>query len=150
MKEIAEIRAQSEVSRALAISNGDKTYVSASSCKRCGSNVKYISSYGCHPCNVEKGLRNLANNTLMGPYRTRSLTNAKTYRYRSRKRRVADPTADKSKIRAIYEESARLTRETGIVHHVDHIVPLSKGGLHHQDNLQVLTWLENVKKGNKL
>jgi HNH endonuclease len=35
-------------------------------------------------------------------------------------------------------------------HEVDHIIPISKGGLHHQDNLQHLPMLENRKKGNKL
>jgi len=39
---------------------------------------------------------------------------------------------------------------TGIQHHVDHIIPLSKGGLHHPDNLQILTAEENLKKGAKL
>ena len=33
---------------------------------------------------------------------------------------------------------------------VDHIIPLSKGGLHHENNLQYLTISENRKKGNKL
>lgn len=31
-------------------------------------------------------------------------------------------------------------------HHVDHIVPLSRGGLHHEDNLQYLTASENCRK----
>jgi 5-methylcytosine-specific restriction endonuclease McrA len=60
------------------------------------------------------------------------------------------PDADFEKICALYEESARLTRETGIRHHVDHIIPLSKGGMHHQDNLRVVTWIENLSKGAKL
>ena len=48
-----------------------------------------------------------------------------------------------------YAEARRLSRETGILHHVDHIIPLSKGGLHCQTNLQVLTATENIKKGNR-
>ena len=51
---------------------------------------------------------------------------------------------------AFYTESRRLTIETGIQHHVDHIVPLSKGGLHCQNNLQVLTAKENLEKGDSL
>ena len=31
---------------------------------------------------------------------------------------------------------------------VDHIVPLSLGGAHHQDNLQIITFSENSKKAN--
>jgi 5-methylcytosine-specific restriction endonuclease McrA len=34
-------------------------------------------------------------------------------------------------------------------YHVDHIVPLSKGGLHHQDNLCYLPAHVNLSKGNK-
>ena len=54
------------------------------------------------------------------------------------------------RIYKIYERSRMLTEMTGIQHHVDHIVPISKGGLHHPDNLQILTAEENLKKGAKL
>jgi 5-methylcytosine-specific restriction endonuclease McrA len=43
-----------------------------------------------------------------------------------------------------------MTRETGIQYHVDHIIPICKGGKHHQDNLQILTGTENLKKGTKI
>lgn len=35
-------------------------------------------------------------------------------------------------------------------HEVDHIIPISRGGLHHQDNLQYLPMLDNRRKSNKL
>ncbi|MBC8551509.1 MAG: HNH endonuclease [Candidatus Brocadiales bacterium] len=57
--------------------------------------------------------------------------------------------ANLEKIASIYKEARRLTKETGIQRHVDHIVPLSKGGLHHEDNLQILTAEENLRKGAK-
>ncbi len=34
--------------------------------------------------------------------------------------------------------------------HIDHIHPISKGGLHHPDNLQILTKDANLQKNNKL
>lgn len=54
------------------------------------------------------------------------------------------------RIYKIYAECQFLTEVTGIQHHVDHIMPLSKGGLHHPDNLQILTAEENLKKGSKI
>jgi 5-methylcytosine-specific restriction endonuclease McrA len=47
---------------------------------------------------------------------------------------------------AFYAKARRLTRETGIPHHVDHIIPLKAGGLHCASNLQVLTAAENLRK----
>lgn len=51
---------------------------------------------------------------------------------------------------ALYVQRDILTETTGIEHHVDHIVPLSKGGIDHPINLRVITWEENVSKGSKL
>jgi hypothetical protein len=54
---------------------------------------------------------------------------------------------------AIYAEAHRITRETGIKHDVDHIIPLQSDivcGLHVPWNLQILTKSDNVRKSNRL
>ena len=59
--------------------------------------------------------------------------------------------ADLEKIAAFYVEAFRLTLETGVKHHVDHIVPLRGklvSGLHVETNLQILTAKANLTKGN--
>lgn len=54
--------------------------------------------------------------------------------------------SEKAAIRYIYARAAELQARTGIEMHVDHIVPLSKGGPHHPDNLQILTADDNLAK----
>lgn len=49
-----------------------------------------------------------------------------------------------------YDDAKRLTTETGVQHHVDHIWPLAKGGPHLPWNLQVLTAEENILKSDKI
>lgn len=58
---------------------------------------------------------------------------------------------DRFEVENVYAESLRRTGETGIQHHVDHVVPLVHPlvcGLHVAHNLQVLTAADNCRKGN--
>lgn len=60
--------------------------------------------------------------------------------------------ADRKAVLAAYLEARRLTKETGVQHHVDHIVPLKSPivcGLHVEHNLQVIPGVENSRKGNR-
>lgn len=75
----------------------------------------------------------------------------------SRRRAVckkATPSwASKRKIDEIYERAKILSNDTGILHHVDHIVPLKSDlvcGLHWEGNLQILPYYENIAKHNKV
>lgn len=53
---------------------------------------------------------------------------------------------------AKYQVAAMLTKESGVPHHVDHIIPLQGrkvSGLHVFSNLRVIPAAENTKKSNK-
>jgi 5-methylcytosine-specific restriction endonuclease McrA len=57
---------------------------------------------------------------------------------------------EKLRIQEIYIKCKLISESTGIPHQVDHIIPVAKGGLHHPDNLQILTRFENLSKGAKI
>ncbi|KKL97025.1 hypothetical protein LCGC14_1838570 [marine sediment metagenome] len=60
--------------------------------------------------------------------------------------------ANLDKIKEIYLERDRLIVETGVQHHVDHVIPLNGkciSGLHIHTNLQILTAAANLNKSNK-
>lgn len=82
------------------------------------------------------------------------LTAKQNYRYTSQKKRTPLwlNEQDLQKISDIYKQAAELTASTGIKHHVDHIIPLqgkTVSGLHVPHNLQVLNYMENIRKKNK-
>lgn len=158
--------------------NGDVTYEGYKPCVKCDNTERYTSNGSCVKCEREKGLSKLLNDELMAPYRTKEKhaknrerrretirENSKRYSQtekgkissnlsasnrRAKVRNQLPDTADFEKIKQIYAECRKLSEKTGIPHEVDHIIPISKGGLHHQDNLQILTRFENRSKGDQL
>lgn len=76
---------------------------------------------------------------------------------RKKKVRIATPVwltkEQLVEIESFYLKAIKLEKETGIVHQVDHIIPIQGKevcGLHVPWNLQVLTQTENRQKSNKL
>ena len=70
----------------------------------------------------------------------------------TRKRRAMLKSAvpkdyDKEGVIAMYQLAQKLSKLTGIEMHVDHKVPISKGGKHDVNNLQILAGKLNVAKG---
>ena len=60
------------------------------------------------------------------------------------------PWADPVKIQAIYTLAQSITQSTGVLHVVDHVIPLCGklvSGLHTEENLRVITDIANKIKG---
>lgn len=72
-------------------------------------------------------------------------------RRRASKRRAIPQWSERNAVKEIYAEAARLSRETGIPHEVDHVVPLQSAwvcGLHWEGNLKIIPMVENRSKAN--
>jgi hypothetical protein len=69
---------------------------------------------------------------------------------RAWKRDATGPWTDTAAVRAVYRERKRREETTGAPHHVDHILPLSRGGAHCSANLRVTSAPENLSKGAQL
>lgn len=73
-------------------------------------------------------------------------------RRRLRILRATPKWSDKKAIQTIYRRANRLTRISGIPHHVDHCYPIANAlacGLHVAENLQILPYDVNIRKSNK-
>lgn len=57
---------------------------------------------------------------------------------------------ERERLEQIYALRDSLNQAAGrLAYHVDHIQPLSRGGLHHPDNLRVISAADNIRKGAK-
>jgi hypothetical protein len=73
-------------------------------------------------------------------------------RRQAAKRQATPKWADVLKMREIYRLALQRSKDTGIPHHVDHIVPLKSKlvcGLHAETNLRVVPAIVNLKKNNR-
>ena len=76
--------------------------------------------------------------------------NSATRRAKINESKVKLTEFEKEEIRNIYKKCKEISESTGISHHVDHIFPVSQGGIHHPSNLQILTAKANLSKGAKI
>jgi len=75
-----------------------------------------------------------------------------TRQRRAKKKNCSVPLTANEKERIAFLENTRsnMSKETGKQYHIDHILPVNHGGIHHPVNLRILEGCENVAKGHKL
>lgn len=83
------------------------------------------------------------------PEKQRAYAAAKCARRRKQINKIKLTAGEKLFVDEYYKIAAELTT-SGVQHEVDHIIPISKGGLHAPWNLQVLPAEDNRRKGAKL
>ena len=105
-------------------------------CANCGAQTKN-QTYCCRQCKVDK-IRKW--NT---QEERRAIKNEAWHRYMAKKKKQTPPDVDIEALRQIYINCP-------LGHEVDHRIPISKGGLHHPDNLQYLPISENRRKSDKI
>lgn len=95
------------------------------------------------------------NGPLFGPLSIRrqgqGATRSRTYR--KKVKQATPPWADLDKIRKIYRQAKKMTKEIGVQYSVDHVIPLRgefAWGLHVHNNLQIVLHEVNMKKGNSV
>jgi 5-methylcytosine-specific restriction endonuclease McrA len=101
---------------------------------------RYSTREDCRQKNLLRGKQHRTDKPWMAADRAR--------RRRARKKEALHPQSNRAVEKQLSYEAARLTRETGIEHHVDHIIPIAAGGWHHHQNLQVLPQPVNHSKGS--
>lgn len=147
------------LSRSEALARGLIRYFTGKPCKRGHVAERQVSNGSCAMCDREvQRAWQRANPDKARTY-TRAWETANPEKERRRKRArdaaqiSATPAwADQAAILAVYAEAERLTLEAGVLHHVDHIVPLKHPlvcGLHIASNLRAIPASENMKKGNR-
>lgn len=78
--------------------------------------------------------------------RNRARDKARKEKRRAVKRQQLSPVINTAIVVVFYQTRDRLAECLGIPFHVDHIVPLAKGGLHCHTNLQVIPATINLEK----
>ena len=79
-------------------------------------------------------------------YRVKNRPRVAALQARRRAQQGVAEDACRETIQKIYDFCAELTRRTGTEWAVDHVAPLSWGGPHHEDNLQVVPKIWNQHK----
>ena len=152
-----------ELSRAEAKAQGLTRYFTGKPCKRGHVSERLTSNYCCVECKRPRERQACRMYYAANPekfiarvevYRKANLEKWAERKAKARVRKngtsVELTPHQKHQVNQIYLLMRRLTLATGIQHHVDHYIPVTKGGSHAPENLWVIPAEQNMRKGSKL
>ena len=144
--------------RQLALDAGEKTYIGLP-CKNCQGTLKYTSARHCVICKADRAKKWQQENPkkkAASDKKYQENNKDKRYEINVKYRAIKNSPINKMlselfkvEIQALYAKAEQLTRDTGILHHVHHYIPLSKGGTNSISNLYVIPAEWNLKIGSK-
>ncbi|MDB5885830.1 MAG: hypothetical protein JWR74_2001 [Polaromonas sp.] len=141
-----------QVAVLIAMTTKERTTPATKTCSTCKA-VKDAGMFGVRKSKPD-GLTSQCNNCKNVRYKQENnarVLEGTTYR-KSRVKRATPLWSKRADLLPFYELAQQLKNDTGIDHHVDHIIPLLHEfvcGLHCPANLQVIPWRVNLSKGNK-
>ena len=118
-----------------------------------GNSLKNGGTKSCSCLQREKVIEINKSNTTHGLSGTKAYKNGQENKRRAKKLSQTPllTTKEKQCVQEIYSICSFMNEiSIGIKWHVDHITPLSKNGLHHPDNLQILEASANLRKYNNI
>jgi len=71
----------------------------------------------------------------------------KSAKRRAKKKLLLHPNHNHKIEKVLHQQRLRLSKICGFEWHIDHIMPLASGGVHHHTNLQLLPASLNIRKG---
>lgn len=134
--------------------NKSSRYGRKKECKKCASERVLLSTDPAKKSEYDK-MRRVVSSEKLKDYEKarRALPHRKALAAEaSRRRKVRVRNAipldfDRDGVMAMYNLAQKIANLTGVKMHVDHIIPLSKGGEHNVGNLQILAAPLNIAKG---
>ncbi|RLC07577.1 MAG: hypothetical protein DRI24_24645 [Deltaproteobacteria bacterium] len=115
----------------------------------CGNEYKGVSTHVISGSVKSCGCLGIQSRIKHGKSHTREYKTERYQAYTNAKRRATPTGVQDREVLEIYKNARNLTKETGVLHEVDHKIPLQGefvSGLHVAANLQILTRHQNRKK----
>ena len=147
------------ITRAEALAQGLRHYFTGKPCKRGHVSIRNTRKAACLECDRQIKILLHKDPVYLARLNTRrrkryadDVAHRATVLARNSERRswvCTDDMENSAAIDEIFAERDHMTEFLGVLMHVDHKIPLHRGGAHHEDNLQIIPATTNLSKGSR-